>query len=211
MDVKTARSTAATPASADGAGLPAARGRDRQIEGTDPVVSEVFRAFKRTMHLQRQLMWRLLAEEGAEGLHPGQAGCLLVLGDADSLSQRDLADRLHVARPTVTTMLQAMEKAGLVVRQTDADDQRLTRVNLTEDGRRLTERMKSVSGLYMQQAVGSMSGGDRQALTRLLDTLGDNLARALGAAAPVAGTESRAAVSTDTMPDMQASRRQAHP
>ena len=40
----------------------------------------------------------------------------------DGITQRDLAEALHVARPTVTKMLNAMEKAGLVRRRPDAAD-----------------------------------------------------------------------------------------
>jgi MarR family transcriptional regulator, organic hydroperoxide resistance regulator len=183
-----------------------------QFEGTDPVVFGVFQAFKRTMHLQRQLMTRMLAEKGAEGLHPAQAGCLHVLGHHDGVSQRDLADRLQLARPTVTTMLQAMEKAGLIVRRVDANDQRLTRVYLTDDGHGLTERMRSVFGRYMDEAVASLSEEDRRTLMRLLGTISDGLASALDSMTPVGGTEAPVGTASTTRgPDTHTSRRHPYP
>lgn len=164
---------------------------------TDPVAYGVFQAFKRTMHLQRQLMARMLVEKGAEGIHPAQAGCLHVLKDHDGVSQRDLANMLHLARPTVTTMLQAMERSGLIARRVDAHDQRLTRVFLTDDGRELTGRMHSVFGRYMHEAVGSLTEEDRNTLIRLLGTISDGLARALAATPPPdATTGTHAAPST---------------
>ena len=105
---------------------------DALLEGVDELSARVFRAFMRTLRLHRQLMSRTMAEHGA---HPGQAMCLHLLASNDGITQRDLAEALHLARPTVSKMLRGMEKAGLVGRQPDAADQRLTRVYLTPAGR----------------------------------------------------------------------------
>ena len=42
---------------------------------------------------------------------------------------------LHLSRPSVTAMLQALEKSGAIERRSDERDQRLTRVYLTDEGR----------------------------------------------------------------------------
>ena len=58
-----------------------------------------------------------------------------VLTTNDGASQRELADVLHLARPTVTKMVQALERSGAVERRPAPGDQRLTRVYLTTSGR----------------------------------------------------------------------------
>jgi nucleoside-diphosphate-sugar epimerase len=54
-------------------------------------------AFMRALAAHRQLMVRVLAGEDA---HPGQAICLRMLTERDGLSQRELAQVLHLSPPT---------------------------------------------------------------------------------------------------------------
>lgn len=147
-----------------------------RARGTDPLTSGVFRTFLRALHLHRQLMLRVLSEEGA---HPGQLFCLRVLAAHDGLSQSDLAETLLLSRPTVTAMLQRMERDGFVARRPDPGDQRVTRVYLTPGGRRQERHLRAVLAGYMSRILGEMPEDDRRELDRLLGAMVDNLARAL--------------------------------
>jgi DNA-binding MarR family transcriptional regulator len=146
------------------------------ITGLDTLSAEVFSAFRRAMHLNRQLLGRMMAEHGD---HPGAAGVLRALADRDGISQRDLAVVLHLSRPTVTTMLQRLEQNGLIERWDDEVDQRLTRIRLTEKGRRQSETVKESFVTYIDDTFGSMTESDRRELARLLNVLADNTAAAL--------------------------------
>ena len=141
------------------------------LDGIDPVSANVFAAFRRATHVNRQLMGRLMADKGA---HPGAAAVLRVLADRDGISQRDLAELLHLSRPTVTAMLQRMEQAGLVERWDDEADQRLTRIRLTPKGREHGENLRSSFVEYVEGTLGTLSEADRLELARLLDLLADN-------------------------------------
>ncbi len=151
-------------------------GLEPEIEGVDPLSVDVFRAFKRSMVLNRHLMMARLAGEDA---HPAQAGCLLVLSRTDGLSQSDLATMLHVSRPTVTTMVQKMEAAGVVERRTDPRDQRVTRLHLTDAGRDLASRMREVHSDIINGTIGALPDADRHELLRLLNALNENAAEML--------------------------------
>jgi DNA-binding MarR family transcriptional regulator len=61
----------------------------------------------------------------AIGIYRGQPPVLYVLHEQEGLTQSELAARLEVAPATVTKMLQRLERAGFVQRQTDAADQRV--------------------------------------------------------------------------------------
>lgn len=135
-----------------------------------------FLELKNSMVLQRRLMMKLLADEET---HPAQAGCLHVLSHNDGLSQSELADKLHVSRPTVTTMLQKMEASGVIERVQDEHDQRLIRIYLTPEGRVLVARMESVFAQLIRSGVGPMSEADRAELRRLLGILNSNLSHAI--------------------------------
>ena len=139
------------------------------LQGVDDLSSHVFRAFLGTARMHMQLMMRTMAETGT---HPGQAMCLRLLTVNDGISQRDLADVLHVARPTVTRMLQGMEKAGLVERRPDEADQRLTRVFLTGAGRAAEKQMGVAAAEYVNATIATLPEEDRRELARLLDELG---------------------------------------
>lgn len=149
---------------------------DAAPEGVDELSFRVFRALMRTVKLNGRMLMRALGREGA---HPGQAGLLWALGIRDGVTQRDLADMVQLAPPTVTAMLQKMERAGLVVREPDAADQRLVRVALTAAGRETNERLHRAHGEYIATTIGSLTARDRRELARLLGLLGDNIAEAL--------------------------------
>jgi DNA-binding MarR family transcriptional regulator len=75
-------------------------------------------------------------------VYPGQPPLLLALSAEDGLSQRELAARIHNKPATLTVMVDRMEKTGLVERRPDPDDQRVTRVYLTDKGREVTVHVK---------------------------------------------------------------------
>jgi DNA-binding MarR family transcriptional regulator len=148
------------------------------LEGVDELSSQVFRAFMATMRLHGRLMMQALADHG---LHPGQAMCLRLLSANDGITQRDLAGAMHVARPTVTKMLNSMEKAGLVRRRPDAADARLTRVELTRDGRAEEKKMNAAAADYVNATIATLPEKDRRELARLLEELGASITRAAAA------------------------------
>ena len=166
-----------------------------ELEGVDELSARVFRAFLNALRLHRQLMIATLAEHDS---HPGQAICLRFLSANDGITQRDLADALHLARPTVSKMLQAMEKAGAIERRPDEHDQRLTRVCLTAAGHELETELRTVSAAYINKTMGTLPERDRRELGRLLEALNGSISAVIAArrderAARPAGGDERAA------------------
>jgi DNA-binding MarR family transcriptional regulator len=148
-----------------------------ELEGVDELSTRVFRAFLGALRLHRQLMIAALAEHDS---HPGQAICLRLLSANDGITQRDLADALHLARPTVSKMLQALEKAGAIERRPDERDQRLTRVHLTTAGQKLEADLRTVSAALINETIGALPERDRRQLERLLEALSGNISAAIG-------------------------------
>ncbi len=157
------------PPHADGLG-------DAVPDGVDPLSYRVFRAFTRALRAHGRMMMVTLGEEG---MHPGQAFCLRTLARHDGMVQRDLAAALHVSRPTVTAMLQRMERDGMVRRAPDETDQRISRVYLTDEGRRRERSLAAVLLAYNASVLDSIPTHDRLDLERLLGQLADNLSAAL--------------------------------
>jgi DNA-binding MarR family transcriptional regulator len=146
------------------------------LEGIDPLSMRVLEAFMRAVAAHRQLMFHVFAQEGA---HPGQAFCLKILARRDGISQRELAGALHLSAPTVTAMLQRMERAGTIERRPDATDGRVTRVHLTQLGRERELELRRVIGGAVGGVLAGIPEADRRELERLLGMVADRAASAL--------------------------------
>jgi DNA-binding MarR family transcriptional regulator len=144
-----------------------------ELEGTDDLSADAFRAFHRALRLHGRVLMQALAEHG---IHHGQAMCLRLLASEGELTQRDLAGELHVSSPTVTRMVGSMERAGLVRRRPDAGDARLVRVELTDAGRCQEREMRAAAAVYTERTFARLPAGERRELARLLDKLSDSIA-----------------------------------
>jgi DNA-binding MarR family transcriptional regulator len=165
-----------------------------ELEAVDELSAAVFRAFIATLRLHRQLMVKTLSGSGG---HPGQAICLRLLAAHDDMTQRDLADALHLSRPTVSRMVRSLQREGLVERRPDEADQRLTRVALTAAGRDAERVQRAGTADYVNQTIGTLSAADRRELARLLGLLAVSISQAMAAppettaADPAAGDDRR--------------------
>ena len=146
-------------------------------EGQPPIVEEEeheaeapeFAAIRKIELLGRlhHMAFRSLFRE--EGLPPAQAGAMRVIIRYPGLSQRELADRLHIQRATATVMLQKMEKAGHIERRPDQEDQRISRIYPTEAALATeAENLKRVDD-YLARCF---SGIDRDSFDIMLATMG---------------------------------------
>ncbi len=147
------------------------------LDGVDPLSAGVLHALKRIMHLNRQLLTQTLAETGG---HPAQAACLRVIAGHDSITQRDLGEQLLVSPAALTTMLQRIERQGLIERWPDENDQRLMRIKLSDAGQALKAQLGNAHRDYIDVAITPLSEKDRAELVRLLGLLGDNMEAAIG-------------------------------
>jgi DNA-binding MarR family transcriptional regulator len=89
------------------------------------------------------------------GLYRGQNFVLTALAEQEGLAQSELAEKLLVRPPTISNSLERMETAGWIVRRTDPDDRRVSRVYLTDTGCALQE---SVSSLWHDLQVQTFAG-----------------------------------------------------
>ncbi len=150
-------------------------------ENMDPLTGRVFNALHRTIRSHKLLMEREMAKKGTL---PAEAFCLSLLVRQDGISQRDLAEHLHVSRPWVTRLLQTLEKSGAVKRSVDERDQRLTRVFITDEGRERERGLRAVMGLYAQRTIATLSDQEKVQLASLLERMNASIADDLGDDAP---------------------------
>ena len=65
------------------------------------------------------------------------------LWEGDGISITELCDRLYLDNPTLTGIVDRMERDGLLERRRDGDDRRVVNVYLTEKGRNLRQTVES--------------------------------------------------------------------
>lgn len=131
----------------------------------DQLSADLADAFLHIANRQRQILHRSL---GQRGINPGQAVCMKMLASRDGATQSEIADAMQLTRPTVTRMLQRMERGGLVQRLPDEDDQRVTRVYVTDDGRDLMRSLHDGFADYVSRTVALLPESDRVELARIL-------------------------------------------
>jgi DNA-binding MarR family transcriptional regulator len=74
-------------------------------------------------------------------VHPGQLPMFKILERNPGLSQREIANQLHIKPPTVTVTLKRMEKLGFIEKRADEKDQRVMRIYLSDKGRKAGESL----------------------------------------------------------------------
>ncbi len=90
---------------------------------------------------------------------------------------------------SMTTAIGRLQQRGLVSRQTDPADRRITHVDLTAAGRRLIEQAFARHAANFEQAFAHLDAVERADLQRLLKKLGLGLSAPAGLATADAGTE----------------------
>lgn len=128
--------------------------------------------FLEVMRLYHQLLQTFLLDVG---VYPGQPQLLYVLNEEGGLSQKELAERLHVTPATLTVMLNRMEKSELVRRQQDQQDQRVYRVYITEKGKDIFTIAGEIMTKVHQQMLVGVEEHEKEQLQELLARISDNL------------------------------------
>ena len=89
-------------------------------------------------------------------------------------TQRELAEAVGVRQPTLIHHLDALERAGLITRERDADNRRVQRVTATEAGGQLFLRLRRAAAAFDGRLRAGLSDAEVGELRRLLGQLAEN-------------------------------------
>jgi DNA-binding MarR family transcriptional regulator len=144
-------------------------------KGLDPQKSYAYQV--RGTH---RLFARLLEKQIAGSLiRTGDWYLLRVLWEKDGISQKELSRQSFLTESSVVTMLNSMEKAGLVVRERDEQDKRRMRILLTEKARGLKEELIPVARDINSRATRDIATEDLKTFMKVLSRMNDNLDKEL--------------------------------
>lgn len=83
----------------------------------------------------------------------------------------ELAEHLHIAPRSATEVVDGLEQRGLVERRPDPNDRRATLIALTDQGKRVSEAIRSARNVEAERFFGGLSASDRTHLARILRKL----------------------------------------
>jgi DNA-binding MarR family transcriptional regulator len=98
--------------------------------------------FESMMLLKRRIAKPKRFLPGAGDLPPAQGIVLRIVAMRESLSVKEIAELLQVSGSAVTQIVDALVKAGLLMRETNPEDRRTLRLSLTGEGRSKLEEFK---------------------------------------------------------------------
>lgn len=136
-----------------------------------------FRALLRTLGLIERVMHPYFAKYGITG---SQWGVLRALHRAESegtpgLRLTDLSQRLIIRPPSVTGVVDRLERLGLVLRSSVPGDLRARHVTLTPKARQLIGRVLPGHAEQIDAVLGALSDQDQTNLQHTLTALNDHL------------------------------------
>ena len=138
----------------------------RQPPAADPsgdgAVALADRLHSAAIHLLR----RLRVQDDATGLSAPRLSALSVIVFRGPLTLGELARAEQVRPPTITRLVQELERDGLVRRRVDPGDRRVQRVQATRAGKRLLQAGRARRVAALTESVRSLPVADRKLLER---------------------------------------------
>ena len=136
-----------------------------------PVRAIADRLHSAAIHLLR----RLRVEDRALGLSGPRASALSVIVFRGPITMSALAEAEQVRRPTITRLVDGLERRGLVRRVSDPADGRVQLVAATAAGKRLLQRGRARRVERLMQGVMQLSEEEQRVLARAADLMEQSL------------------------------------
>lgn len=92
-----------------------------------------------------QLIVSELQAHGMDGIVPSHGEILLHLLTGEKYTMRELAEKIHRTKPTVTVLVDKLVNLGYVTKEKSNEDSRVTFIRLTEKGRGLKPTFIEIS------------------------------------------------------------------
>lgn len=132
--------------------------------------------YHQLMFENQQLLARKLLERVAEeGLSSGQPKVLEFLLEHDGCMQKEIAHACSVEAASVTSLLNKMERDGLVQRKIPQDNRRVSQVWLTEAGRQKAQIVRDTFTKLEERLFKGFTSRERQSLLDMLQRIQENL------------------------------------
>ncbi|WP_313584804.1 MarR family winged helix-turn-helix transcriptional regulator [Lacrimispora sp.] len=99
------------------------------------------------------------------------------LYDGANISRKFLEDMMQLKGPSVTSLLNGLEKKGFIIRYSREDDGRAMNIKVTEKGDKVLEALRDIFKSTEQQLHSGMTPAEQEQFLMLLQKAHDNLSR----------------------------------
>lgn len=111
----------------------------------------------------------------ATGLQPGQPKVLEYLLECGPSSPKAISEGCVFDKSTITSLLNGLERNGLIKRETSEEDRRSIIVSLTPSGEEKAEEVAAVCGDIDEKVLYGFSAEDRIAFISMMERVRNNL------------------------------------
>ncbi|MED4227833.1 MarR family transcriptional regulator [Neobacillus cucumis] len=112
-----------------------------------------------------------LGQHGVNGIAPSHGDILVCLYDKNGLSVKELAEKIHRTQPTVTVLIDKLQKLGYVERIKSWEDSRVTLIKLTKKGVQLEPIFREISDKINSVIYGGLTDTEKEQLEHLLERI----------------------------------------
>ena len=109
-----------------------------------------------------------LKNNGAEGLVPSHGDILVCLYKNSKMTMKDIANCIHRTKPTVTVLVDKLEKLGYLKREASDEDSRSTNIVLTQKGEDFQTTFEKISKNLNEMLYKNLSNKEVEILEELL-------------------------------------------
>lgn len=113
------------------------------------------------------------SKENKDG--PEQWTVLIFLWEKDGVKQQELCDATFKDKPSMTRLIDNMERQHLVVRISDKNDRRTNLIHLTKTGRELEHKAKEISNRTIIEALEGVDVDDLKVGQKVLHQIFHNI------------------------------------
>ena len=105
----------------------------------------------------------------ARGLTMPQLRIMFILSRQMGVTPGALAEKMRVSPSTVTGLTDRLMRQRLIVREEDAEDRRLVRLRLSDEGRRAIGELETAGRAHFEEIAASMPSDHVEKLAELLE------------------------------------------
>ncbi|WP_084748670.1 MarR family winged helix-turn-helix transcriptional regulator [Clostridium mediterraneense] len=138
----------------------------------EKIDDELYREFHKTMKCHFRCSQKILEKEG---LYAGQPPLLFALKHEDGQRQKDIAEKLNIQPATVNVMAKRLEKGGFIEKREDSEDKRVSRLYLTDKGRKTCENAKLAMLSVNKELFDILTNEEKENFKNILKKINENL------------------------------------
>lgn len=105
---------------------------------------------------------------GEHDVSPGLFGVLVIIESNPDLKQTELARATHLDRSTIVSVIDNLERRGLVERRSALNDRRSNALHLTAEGTALLRKLKRQVNLHEKRLLSNFNATEREHFLTLL-------------------------------------------